>query len=241
MSGRGLFFVWAVILVGFTCLGDALRQFALHPPGSQWLVVVLLTLVSGTATVKLPSIPAHISVSETFLFSAVLLFGPAPGVLTVVLDALIAVIKAARRVRKREQIIFNLAAPALSLWVAAHLFYATAKIQPLAEQNQAVHIGALVGPLLLFTLTYFSLNSGLVAMAVGFQKRISPFAVWREHLMWLSLNYFGGASVAALMVVYTRQLDWTYLGVTLPLLLVLYMTFRTTWRELLTRTVMLKR
>jgi putative nucleotidyltransferase with HDIG domain len=131
-------------------------------------------------------------------------------------------------VRKKEQIIFNLAAPALSLWIAAHLFYATAGIQPLAEQKQAVHIGAIVGPLLLFTLVYFSLNSGLVALAVGFQKHISPFAVWREHLMWLSLNYFGGASVAALMVVYTRQLDWTYLGVTIPLLLVLYFTFRTT-------------
>jgi putative nucleotidyltransferase with HDIG domain len=228
MSGRGLFFVWAVIVVGFACLGEAVYDFAFHPPGSQWLVVVLLTLISGTATVKLPSIPAHISVSETFLFSAVLLFGPAPGVLTVVLDALIAILKAARRVRKKEQIIFNLAAPALSLWIAAHLFYATAGIQPLAEQKQAVHIGAIVGPLLLFTLVYFSLNSGLVALAVGFQKHISPFAVWREHLMWLSLNYFGGASVAALMVVYTRQLDWTYLGVTIPLLLVLYFTFRTT-------------
>lgn len=228
MSGRGLFFVWAVIVVGFACLGEAIYDFALHPPGSQWLVVVLLTLISGTATVKLPSIPAHISVSETFLFSAVLLFGPAPGVLTVVLDALIAILKAARRVRKKEQIIFNLAAPALSLWIAAHLFYSTAGIQPLAEAKQAVHIGAIVGPLLLFTLVYFSLNSGLVALAVGFQKHISPFAVWREHLMWLSLNYFGGASVAALMVVYTRQLDWTYLGVTIPLLLVLYFTFRTT-------------
>ncbi len=228
MSGRGLFFVWAVIVVGFACLGEAIYGFAHHPPGSQWLVVVLLTLISGTATVKLPSIPAHISVSETFLFSAVLLFGPAPGVLTVVLDALIAILKAARRACKKEQIIFNLAAPALSLWIAAHLFYATAGIQPLAEQKQAVHIGAIVGPLLLFTLVYFSLNSGLVALAVGFQKHISPFAVWREHLMWLSLNCFGGASVAALMVVYTRQLDWTYLGVTIPLLLVLYFTFRTT-------------
>jgi putative nucleotidyltransferase with HDIG domain len=41
------------------------------------------------------------------------------------------------------------------------------------------------------------------------------------------LNYFGGASVAAHLVVYTRQFDWTFLGVTIPLLLVLYMTFRT--------------
>ncbi len=56
---------------------------------SQWLIIALLTLVSGSATVKLPAISAHISVSETFLFSAVILFGPSAGVATVILDALI--------------------------------------------------------------------------------------------------------------------------------------------------------
>ena len=33
--------------------------------------------------------------------------------------------------------------------------------------------------------------------------------IWRENFVWLALNYFGGASVAALLVSYTRDLDYT--------------------------------
>jgi putative nucleotidyltransferase with HDIG domain len=227
MSGRGRAYIWTVIVAGACCVAQALHQFVSDPPGTQWLLIVLLTLVSGTATIRLPAIPAHISVSETFLFSAVLLFGPSAGVLTVVMDALLATLRTTSRNWNKEQILFNSVAPALSLWVASHLYYASAGIAPLVKQTQPAPIGAIVVPLLLFTVVYFCLNSGLVACAIGFQKHLSPFAVWRQHLMWLSLNYFGGASVAALLVVYTRELNWTFLAVIVPLLLVLYVTFRT--------------
>ena len=43
----------------------------------------------------------------------------------------------------------------------------------------------------------------------------------------LSLNYFGGASIASLLVVYTRHIDLTYLAIIIPLLLVMYLTFKT--------------
>ena len=34
----------------------------------RWLVLAVLTFLSGSATLKLPSLPATISVSETFVF-----------------------------------------------------------------------------------------------------------------------------------------------------------------------------
>jgi putative nucleotidyltransferase with HDIG domain len=221
MSGYGRAYLWLAIIAGFAAISQSILELAADPPGSQWFVVALLTLVSGTATIKLPGVPAHISISESFLFTAVLLFGPAAGIATVVCDAIIASVRTQKRSVVRT--LFNIAAPALSLWVASHLFY----IPPLVRQDAPAQIGAIIGPLLLLTVVYFCLNSGMIAVAIGFQKMISPFGVWRDHLMWLSLNYFGGASVAALLVVYTREVNWTYLTVTLPLLLILYMTFRT--------------
>ena len=214
MSGYGRAYLWLAIIAGFAAISQSILELAADPPGSQWFVVALLTLVSGTATIKLPGVPAHISISESFLFTAVLLFGPAAGIATVVCDAIIASVRTQKRSVVRT--LFNIAAPALSLWVASHLFY----IPPLVRQDAPAQIGAIIGPLLLLTVVYFCLNSGMIAVAIGFQKMISPFGVWRDHLMWLSLNYFGGASVAALLVVYTREVNWTYLTVTLPLLLI---------------------
>ena len=45
--------------------------------------------------------------------------------------------------------------------------------------------------------------------------------------MWLSLNYFCGASVAVLLVGNNRTIDLRFVGVVVPLLLVLYFTFKT--------------
>jgi putative nucleotidyltransferase with HDIG domain len=228
MLGRGRLYVWFVIVAGVVAISHALVTLAWDFPGTPWLVVAGLTLFSGTATVRLPNVPAHISVSETFLFTAVLLFGAPAGVATVVLDASIINLKMARRGLTIERALFNLAAPSLAIWLGASAIAAFG-IPPVVklEEHETITLPRLIGPLVLFTLSYFALNSGLVAVAIGFAKNISPYRVWRDHFAWLSLNYFGGASISALLViVYTKDLTWTYLAVIVPLLLILYMTFR---------------
>ena len=181
--------------------------------------------MSGSFTVRLPSVPATISISETFVFTSILLFGAGAGTLTVALDSLVISFWLSRRRPEPIRLLFNLSAPALSVWVAAHLFYLTSGVQPLiAEPTQ---ISELVPSLLLTTAVYFLLNSGLTAFAISFKRRLNPFVVWRDNFLWLSVNYFGGASLAALLVVYTRDIDFTYLGIIVPLLLVMYLTFKT--------------
>jgi putative nucleotidyltransferase with HDIG domain len=78
-----------------------------------------------------------------------------------------------------------------------------------------------------FTSLYFLLNSWLVAIAVGLENRESPPRIWWDNFIWLSVNYFSGASVAALIVTYTRELELSTLAIIVPLLVVSYLTFRT--------------
>ena len=74
---------------------------------------------------------------------------------------------------------------------------------------------------------HFVLNSWLIAFAVAFETRRRPFDIWRNDFLWLSLNYFGGASVSALLLLSTHETStWTYLGIIVPLLLILYFTFK---------------
>ena len=55
----------------------------------QWFLLAALTLVSGSATVNLRSSHASISISEVFVFIAILLYGPAAGTVIVALDGLV--------------------------------------------------------------------------------------------------------------------------------------------------------
>ncbi len=179
----------------------------------NWLILAILTLVSGSATVRLPSLPATISVSETFVFTSVLLFGPAAGTLTVALDAFVISLWSYKRGHPLYKIIFNVCALPLTIWIAAHLFfYASRGLRPLTPIKSAYLPAQLLLPLLIFTIAYFLLNSWIITFAIALEKQLPPLKIWRDNFVWLSLNYFGGASVAALLVTYTRNLDLTFLA-----------------------------
>lgn len=220
-------YVGIIVVAGFATIAQSIVDIAHEPHDWDWALLAVLTLLSGSATVRLPSLPATISVSETFVFTSVLLFGPAAGTLTVALDAFIISLWAYRKGDPIYKIFFNVCALPLTIWLAAHLFFLTAQIPPLVDSDESVVIRNLLGPLLLFTVAYFSLNSWIITFAIALEKRLPPIKIWRENFLWLSLNYFGGASVAALLVSYTKNLDFTYLAVIIPLLVVLYFTFST--------------
>jgi len=222
-------YLGAVIMFGITAVILSLYQLYVQPLGYQWYMLAALTLVSGSATVQLPSIPASISVSETFVIASVLLFGPAAGTVMVALDGLVISFWMAKRRPEWYRALFNMAAPAVSIWTASHLLFALAKIQPISHQPASVN--TLLLPLVVFALVYFGLNSWFIAIAVAFETRMSPYQIWRENFLWLSLNYFSGASVALLLVVYTHDVDLRFIGVIVPLLLVLYFTFKTSMQR----------
>jgi putative nucleotidyltransferase with HDIG domain len=233
LSPNGRFYIHGVIAVGAAVLVAAISELPKGPEGyyTDWLILAALTAISGSATVKLPSIPASLSVSETFVFTCVLLFGPPAGTLTVALDGLIISLWLSKNRKELHRILFNVAAPAISIWVASNVFFYFAGIDPIAYSSSSdpVSIKDFVLPLLVFTVLFFSINSWMIAFAVSFETGNSPLKIWRTNFMWLSLNFFCGASVAALLAVSVDpdKVDLTYLGAVIPLLLALYLTYRT--------------
>ena len=111
-------YLWSVIAAGFTVIGLSIHGLYVEPIGNQWFILAALTLISGSATVTLPSSYASISLSETFVFTAVLLYGPAAGTIIVALDGLIISfwISKRRNEKRPHRALFNMSAPAVSAW-----------------------------------------------------------------------------------------------------------------------------
>jgi putative nucleotidyltransferase with HDIG domain len=211
--------------MGFLVIAESLLQLYRAPIGAQWLLLAFLTLISGSASVELPRSNVTISISEAFVFAAVLLYGPSAGTLTVALDGLVISFWISKRRPEPERALFNVAAPALSAWCSSQLFFAVSGIAPLSESPAT--LDQILPSLVLFALVYFVLNSWLIALRIAIDRKANPFEVWRSSFMWLSLNYFCGASVAVLLVGNNRTIDLRFVGVVVPLLLVLYFTFKT--------------
>lgn len=223
---RGQLYVAIVAASGLIAIGICIAALWETPVSSEWLFLALLTLLTGSFTVAIPGLPARISVSETFVFTSVLLFGTSAGTLTVALDTLVATLAAKRKARQPPlKILFNLAAAALSIWIAGGCFYVIFGRPPLSEVHAP--LPQVLLPLVTMTAVYFVMNSALVAGALSFEKGQPAFLIWRKNFLWLSVNYFGGASVAALLVAYTTTVDLTAFSIIVPLVVISYLTYKT--------------
>jgi putative nucleotidyltransferase with HDIG domain len=223
-------YVGSVIATGAAVVGLSLWQLSHQAPGPEWFILAALTLFTGSFTVRLPSLPAKISVSETFVFTSVLLFGPAAGTITVVLDALVISLWMQPMHRSMVRVAFNATAPAIAIRVASEAFLFLCGIEP-GHINRD-DVGALIAPAFAFALLYFLINTGLVAGALASERDESPFAIWYAHFPAVSISYFVGSSIAMLIVAYTDRIDLTVLSIIVPLLLVSYLTFRTSMGRL---------
>src|SRR5688572_22699686 len=216
---KGTLFIGAVIALGGSVILHSLYQLYLFPPHPTWLLLAALTLISGLFTIAVPSVSATISVSETFIFTSVLLFGTPVATVTVAFEALL--MSSLRHRHDARKVLFNMTEPALSIWIASNVFFLFVS-GPLRTQPQ--DIATLLGPMLLLTATYFLLNSWLTATAVGFVSTTPIQRIWRENFSWLSLNYLVGASVALIIVQTAPTVGLTTLGIILPLLALSYFT-----------------
>jgi diguanylate cyclase (GGDEF)-like protein/putative nucleotidyltransferase with HDIG domain len=218
-------FVNAVIIAGATVVAHSIHQLFAAPVGAQWFILVALTLLTGSFTIAMSSLSVRVSVSETFVFASVLLFGTAAGTVTVVLETLVMSFWLRPHSRAPQRVLFNAAAPAVAIWVSGTVFYWFSGISPFLRHPTPLPV--LFLPLAVFTTLYFLLNTWLVAFAVAFHKNRSPLQIWWPQFTWVSINYFSGASVAALIVTYSHKIDISTLLIIVPLLVISYLTFRT--------------
>jgi diguanylate cyclase (GGDEF)-like protein/putative nucleotidyltransferase with HDIG domain len=228
ITTAGRLYLATVIGAGLFVVLSSLYTLSKSPVGYEWFVLAGLTLLSGSFTVKVPSIPARLSVSETFVFAAVLMYGPAAATMVVALDSLVISLWIYRTSRRFVRVLFNFSAPAVAVWIAAQAFFYLADVSPLVQAPQPIL--SLLVPLLVLAVLYFILNSWLIAWAVALEQTASALSVWRRNFLWLSLNYFSGASVAALLLPYLQTPGAAFIkviGILLPLLLISYLTLKT--------------
>ena len=216
-------YVLGVILLGVAVTAYSVADLIRHPVGPQWLILVALTVGSGFAMLRIPSMPISFSISDTFTIAASLLFGPSAGAITAALDGLVLSARMASTRRSIDRVLFNMAGPAVALWIASQVFFALGGNRPLGGPLSAVRLLAL---LTLFGTLDFSLNSGIVAAAVSFDRRQPMLSIWREHLAGVWITYFGGTFGAMMLMLFTRFGTFDTLILIIPVPVILYVTFR---------------
>src|SRR5262245_34977657 len=226
LSSIGYTYVLLVAATGLAAIAYSVFRIATQPVSTQWLILAALTFLTGSFSVKIPSVAARISVSDAFVFASVLLFGPDAATVIVAIDCSVISLWMRDENRSPLRSLFNVCAVSLAIWLSAQAFFWLVGVAP-GDLNHLLPLEKHLWQLFTLAASYFLLNSWLVAVALAFEKRQNLLTLWWQNFPWFSLNYFGGVSVAALLVSYTKSVDLSAIGIILPLLLISYFTHRT--------------
>jgi putative nucleotidyltransferase with HDIG domain len=222
-------YVITVAAAGGLVLAASLLHLPAGPHRFTWLLFAAAAMVTGTFTIPLGTAQASISVADTFFIACAVLFGPGAATAAIATDSLVMSLLRLRQ-RSQQRVLFNTAAPALSMFFAAHAFFRLAGVAPLLQSEAP--ITGLTLPLLVLALLYFGFNCGLVALAVAFESGQPMIDVWRKHFLWLAVGYLASASVAFCLVLLMQQSSFVAVAAVLPLLGVFHLTLRASFGRL---------
>ncbi|HEX8289951.1 MAG TPA: EAL domain-containing protein [Pyrinomonadaceae bacterium] len=217
------FYMHIVTVIGFLCLGTAFYQvLPIQKINYEFLFFAFITIGLGSRiSVQIPRFKSHITVSDTFIFLAILLFG---GETAVLLAGLEAFVSAWRFCNKKITVFFNASVMAFSTSVvvaALHLLGLNT-----GEQINHGAISDFVIVLSAMALVQFSFNSGLSAVYGALKSEKPWWETWKTHYLWTSITYFVGALSAGVLTRLIHFIGFGVLIATIPVIVIVFLTYR---------------
>ena len=215
-------YVGLIIAAGAIALIFTMSQFPVRLIDVRFLFVALATILIGPRlSVPIPRVKAHISVSDTFVFLTLLLFGGEAAILLATAEAACASV----RIRnKPKTLIFNAAATAsstfITVWSLRLIFGETVTWHDAYSTNHLAAICAMA-------IVQYAGNSLLVATGAALKAETSIWLTWRKNFLWTSITYFAGASAAAIIARFIGNVGFFAFVATIPIIAIVYFTYWT--------------
>ena len=215
-------YMWLVIGLGIVACAFTLIRLQPSELGWRFALISVLTLGFGSrVVVQIPRVKGQISVSDTFIFLVLLLFGGEAAILMAAADAFFS----SRRIAlKGLTVAFNssvyVCSTFLTVWA---LRLAFGNIRALAHGDQSQYIIAVC----LVALVQYAANSGLVAVGVALKAGQPLWQMWRHNFLWTSLTYFAGASAAGIIAKLIAAFGLYAFLAAAPIVVVVYFTYCT--------------
>jgi signal transduction histidine kinase/ActR/RegA family two-component response regulator len=225
-------YLWATICAGGLIYFVAAYRLDLKLVDLKLAVIAVLTLfLSSRVSIRIPHFDSQISVSDTFIFLTLLLYGYEVAIMMAATEALLSSI---RFCHKRSTMFFNWGCAAWSACVTSYsLHFAFGDVVSLgAEPLSARFITAMA----LMALVQYLSNSGVVAICAALQAGRPIWQTWKKHYLWTSITYFAGASAAAVIAKLVNEFGFYALVITIPIIAIVFFTYRTYLQNIETST-----
>jgi signal transduction histidine kinase/CheY-like chemotaxis protein len=216
-------FLWVVTGTGCLAFLYSAARLDLAAIDSRFAVLVAMTLLlTSRITIPIPRFSSQISVSDTFVFLILLLYG-APA--AIIVGAIEAFLSSLRFSRKSKIVAFNWASAAVSIFITSSV------IEALFGDVVALHAHPFTArfatAICTIALTHYVANSGVVAIGAALKNDQPIWQTWHKHYLWTSITYFAGAFAAGVITALFYFIGAYAFVVTLPIIAIVFLTYRT--------------
>ena len=217
MPTRARVYIALTITAGCVAFAMQIMRFASHDPQQFWLYFLVTVLTSGFK-VRLPMVFATLSVNFLFILVGVAKFGLPEAI---ALGAAGTIIQCLWRPRVRPrsvQIAFSTCSIILATMAAQQMFHVWLNFAWLGPLHP-LRLG-------IAAVTYYIVNTGLVAGVIGLTEGKSIHKTWYGTYYWVFPYYMTAAAVAWLIVMLSELESWHAPLVLFPIVYFVYRSYR---------------
>ena len=210
-------YVGAVSAVGTVIPIVALSQWDPHNL-SRALCFLAVSAIASALKVTLPTITGTMSVNFLFILIGIVELDFPSTLIIGCTGSLIQCLWKSKTKPKPFQVIFNTGAMAIS--VATCYFVYHANMAGMPSDTNPLRLGVTA-------CMFFLMNTIPVAAAIGMTEHKSLTRIWYDCYFWCFPYYLGGASIAWILSVFSRQTHWHASLVLIPVIYFIYRSYRT--------------
>jgi diguanylate cyclase (GGDEF)-like protein len=221
-------YMWSIITAGgATCLW-AITNLSLARLDVYLPLLFIATVILGSrVAIRIPRINTNITVDDTFIFLALLLYGGEAAALL----AMVGGIAAGLRISKKPRtVLFAGSSLACALSITARgLELSFGSSTELLNQG-----GSTIIALCLMGLLQYLSHTAIVATANAIKDDQSIWHMWNQNFLWISITYFSGAAAAGIIVLSLHTAGFYAFLVAIPIIAIVYFSYDRYLREVKT-------
>lgn len=212
---------WSIIALGLLICLVSISRLHVSEIDLRFLLLTAITIIVGARiTIQIPRVKGLVSVSDTFVFLAILLFSREAAILLAAAEGLCSSVRFSK---KATTILFNMCVMACSTFLAASALQFFWGPSVFREGYSADYIIALS----ILACTQYASNSGIVALAAALKTDQPFWRTWKEDFLWTSITYFAGAFAAGIVSKLIGAFGFFAFLATTPIIAVVYFTYTT--------------
>src|SRR5688572_375825 len=216
-------FLWVVAAAGSLAFLYSCWQIDHKNFDSGFLILVAMSLIlASQITVPIPRFSSQISVSDTFVFLLLLLYG---GAAAVTIGAIEACLSSLRFAKKSRIVIFNFGSSAISIFITSSAM--SLVFGNVVALRSDPFTGRFIAAICTMALMHYFINSGIVAVGAALKTDQPIWQTWYKHYLWTSITYFAGAIAAGVIAGLVYFIGAYAFVITLPIIAFVFLTYRT--------------